>query len=146
MRNTISLFLAVAVTGLLAGGCAGPEKKLGRGMSNFGEIFRWGELRRTQEQMALFSSPNEAYSTGLVKGFNRSMSRVGIGLYEIVTSPFPSYDPICTTYLSPNPVYPDNYTPNLIAVPAFESSTALGFSGGDIAPFVPNSRFHIFDH
>lgn len=146
MRNTVSLLLAVAVTGLLAGGCAGPERKLGRGISNFSEIVRWSEMRRTMEQTALFESPNTAYTTGAVKGFNRSMSRFGIGIYEIVTSPFPSYDPVCTTYLSPNPVYPDNYTPNLIAVPAFDSATSLGFTGGDIAPMFPNSRFHIYDH
>jgi putative exosortase-associated protein (TIGR04073 family) len=146
MRNTVSFLLAVTVTGLLAGGCAGPEKKLGRGMSNFGEILRWGEMRRTQEQTALFSSPNEAYTTGTVKGFNRSMARFGIGLYEIITCPIPTYEPICTTYLTPNPVYPDNYTPSLIAVPGFESATALGFNGGDIAPMFPNSRFKIHDN
>ena len=146
MRNTISFLLAVAVTGLLASGCAGPEKKLGRGMSNLGEAFRWGEMRRTMEQTALFSSPNESYTAGVVKGFNRSISRVGIGLYEIVTSPIPSYGPVCTNYLSVNPVYPDNYKPGLMAAPAFDSATELGFSGGTILPIVPNNRFHIFDN
>lgn len=137
--------MAVAVTGLLAGGCAGPERKLGRGFSNFGEITRWGEMRRTMEQTALFDSPDQAYTTGVVRGFNRSMARVGIGLYEIVTSPFPSYDPICTNYLSPEPAYPDNYKPGLIAVPAFATDTSLGFTGGDVAPMFPNSRFRVFD-
>lgn len=137
--------MAVAVTGLLAGGCAGPERKLGRGFSNFGELTRWGEMRRTMEQTALFDSPDQAYTTGVVKGFNRSMARVGIGLYEIVTSPFPSYDPICTNYLSPEPAYPDNYKPGLIAVPAFGTDTSLGFTGGDVAPMFPNSRFRVFD-
>ena len=146
MRNSVTLLLAVAVTGLLASGCAGPERKLGRGVSNVSEIVRWGELRRTMEQTALFDSPNTAYTTGAIRGFNRSMARVGIGLYEIITSPFPSYDPIATNYLKPNPVYPDNYTPNLIGVPAFDSATELGFSGGDIAPMFPNSRFRIFSN
>jgi putative exosortase-associated protein (TIGR04073 family) len=145
MRNTISFLFAVVVTGLLASGCAGPEKKLGRGMSNTGEVFRWGELRRTMEQTALFSSPNEAYTAGVIKGFNRSMSRIGLGLYEMVTSPIPSYDPICTSYLSPNPVYPDNYKPSLVALPAFDTTTELGFTGGSVLPIVPNNRFHIFD-
>lgn len=146
MRNTVTFFLAVAVTGLLAGGCAGPERKLGRGLSNFGEITRWGEMRRSIEQTALFESPQAAYTTGLVRGFNRSMARVGIGLYEIVTAPFPSYDPIFTNYLKPNPVYPDNYKPGLIALPDLDSSTELGFSGGDVAPMFPNSRFRTFSN
>ncbi|MCX8092388.1 MAG: exosortase system-associated protein, TIGR04073 family [Verrucomicrobiae bacterium] len=146
MRNRVTLFLAVAVTGLLAGGCAGPERKLGRGMSNFGEITRWGEMRRSIEQTALFESPHAAYTTGLVRGFNRSMARMGIGLYEIVTAPFPPYEPVFTNYLKPNPVYPDNYKPGLIALPALDSSTELGFSGGDVAPMFPNSRFRTFSN
>lgn len=146
MRNTVFLLLAVVGTALLATGCSGPERKLGRGLSNFGEVARWGDMRRTMEQTALFESPNQAYTTGMVKGFNRSMARIGIGVYEIVTSPFPSYDPVCTSYLNPTPVYPDNYTPNLIALPMYESSTSLGFSGGDVAPMFPNSRFRVFDY
>lgn len=146
MRNTVTLLLAVVVTGLLAGGCAGPERKLGRGMVNFSEIVRWGEMRRSMEQSSLFESPNAGYTTGVVKGFNRSMARVGVGLYEIVTSPFPSYDPVFTDYLSPSPAYPDNYKPGIIGVPAFDSATELGFSGGDVAPMFPNSRFRIFSN
>lgn len=145
MRNTFSLLMAVAVTGLLTSGCAGPERKLGRGLNNFGEIARWGEMRRTMEQTALFDSPDQAYTTGAVKGFNRSMARIGVGLYEIVTSPFPSYDPVFTNYLNPQPVYPDNFKPGLIAVPGFGTDTSLGFSGGEVAPMFPNSRFRIFD-
>jgi putative exosortase-associated protein (TIGR04073 family) len=146
MRNNVFLLLAVAVSGWLVAGCAGPEQKLGRGVSNFSEIVRMGEMRRTMEQTALFESPDRAYTTGAIKGFNRSMARTGIGLYEIITSPFPSYDPVCTTYLKPEPVYPDNYKPGLIAVPIYDSTTALGCSGGDVAPMFPNSRFRIFDN
>jgi putative exosortase-associated protein (TIGR04073 family) len=146
MRNNIFLLLAVAVSGWLVAGCAGPEQKLGRGVNNFNEIFRMGEMRRTMEQTALFESPDRAYTTGAIKGFNRSMARTGIGLYEILTAPFPSYDPVCTTYLKPEPVYPDNYKPGLIAVPMYDSATSLGFSGGDVAPMFPNSRFRIFDN
>ncbi len=146
MRNNVFVLLAVAVSGWLVAGCAGPEQKLGRGMNNFKEVFRWGEMRRTMEQTALFESPDRAYTTGMVKGFNRSISRFGIGVYEMVTFPIPSYEPICTTYLSPEPVYPDNYKPNLIALPMYETSTSLGFSGGDVAPMFPNSRFRVFDY
>lgn len=132
--------------GLLVTGCAGPEKKLGRGMRNLFEVARLSEMHRTVEQTALFESPAEAYTTGRIKGFNRSMARVGIGLYEIVTAPIPPYDPIHTDYLKPNPVYPDSYKPRLISDSVFANDTALGFSGGDVAPMIPGSRFRIFDN
>ncbi|MCX7866252.1 exosortase system-associated protein, TIGR04073 family [Limisphaera sp. VF-2] len=145
MKASIQFLVGLAMaTGLLCG-CAGPEQKLGRGLRNTTEIVRWGELRRTVEQTALFDSPDQAYTTGLVRGFNRSMARFGVGLYEIVTAPFPPYEPVATRYLSPEPVYPDNYKPDLLAVPAFDSANELGFSGGDVAPMIPNSRFKIFD-
>ena len=34
---------------------------------------------------------------------------------------------------------------SLISNPLFDTDTYTGFSGGDIAPFVPGSRFQIFD-
>jgi len=146
MRYSLPLFGAVLLTGLLASGCAGPEQKLGRGMNNLYEIVRGGEMRRTQEQTALFDSPDTAYTTGAIRGFNRSMARTGIGLYEIVTAPFPPYDPVCTSYLSPDPVYPDSYKPKLIEDSTYATDTSVGFSGGDIVPMIPGSRFRIFDN
>jgi putative exosortase-associated protein (TIGR04073 family) len=145
MRNTFS-FLAVAViAGTLATGCANVERKFGRGMSNTFEIVRMGDFRRTMEQTALFEGPEYAQSTGFVKGLNKSLARTGIGIYEIITAPFPPYDPVCTDYLSPGPVYPDNYAPGIIADSMFATDSYIGFSGGDVAPFIPGSRFRIFD-
>jgi len=46
--------LAGSLVGVLASGCAGPEKKFGRGMNNLLEIVRMGDMRRTMEQTALF--------------------------------------------------------------------------------------------
>jgi len=146
MRNKLSLLGAVLITGLLAAGCAGPERKLGRGVNNVFELVRWGEMRRTVEQTALFASPDTGSGTGRVRGFNRSMARAGIGLYEIVTFPIPSYDPVATKYLSPAPVYPDSYKPRIIEDSIFATDAALGFSGGDVAPMIPGSRFRIFDN
>ena len=146
MRKSFTALSAVVLVGFLAAGCAGPEKKLGRGMRNFYEVVRGGETRRTMEQTGLFDSPEEAYTTGFIKGFNRRMARTGIGLYEIVTAPFPPYGPVCTNYLTPNPVYPDSYKPGLIASPTYATDSALGFSGGDVAPMIPGSRFRIFDN
>lgn len=146
MRKTLSLFGVVVALGVLGTGCAGPERKLGRGMNNFYEVVRAGEFRRSVEQTALLDSPDQAYTTGVVRGFNRSVARMGIGLYEIVTFPIPSYDPVAKSYLKPNPVYPDSYKPRLIEDSLFATDTAIGFSGGDVAPFFPGSRFRIFEN
>jgi putative exosortase-associated protein (TIGR04073 family) len=145
MRNKMSFLAALFLAVAFVSGCANTERKLGRGVNNAMEIVRVGELRRTVEQTALFDSPETGYTLGVLRGFNRSLARTGIGFYEIFTAPFPPYDPICTDFLSPNPVYPSNYTPTLMEDPGFATDTNLGFSGGDIAPFVPGSRFRVFD-
>jgi putative exosortase-associated protein (TIGR04073 family) len=145
MRNTVTFLAAIAVLGTLATGCANVEKKLGRGMRNSYEVVRMGEMRRSVEQTALFDGPEIGYTTGFVRGFNRTLARTGVGIYEVVTSPFPPYGPIWTSYLSPEPVYPDSYRPGLIEDSTFATDTMLGFSGGDIAPFIPGSRFKVFD-
>jgi len=145
MRKTLSLLAAVVVAGTLTSGCANTEKKFGRGMSNLVEPVRLGELRRTMEQTALFAGPDAAYTTGFIKGLNRTLARTGIGIYEIVTAPFPPYDPVATSYLSPGPVYPDSYTPNIVEDSTFSTDANLGYSGGDVMPIVPGSRFRIFD-
>jgi putative exosortase-associated protein (TIGR04073 family) len=143
MRKLISSAVATLAIGIFATGCAGPEQKLGRGINNVTELARGGEIRRSMEQTALWEGADRAYTTGFIRGFNRSLARTGVGLYEIVTFPFPTYDPI---FLPQDPVYPDSYTPNLIADPTFGPDAALGFSGGDIAPMIPGSRFRVFDY
>jgi putative exosortase-associated protein (TIGR04073 family) len=164
MRTTISILAASAV--LVGAGCAGPEQKLGRGMNNLTDLARGGEIRRSIEQTALWDGPGTAFTTGFLRGFNRSVARTFIGAYEVVTFPFPSYDPLLVpkTKLYPDssiqttrypyggivlpegPVYPANYEPGLLSDSLFDSDSSLGFSSGDVAPFVPGSRFRIFDH
>jgi len=144
MTKTLSLLGAVATVALLATGCAGPEKKLGRGINNVFEVVRWGDLRRSREQAAIWSGPNVANGAGLVSGFNKSVVRIGTGIFEIATFPIPSYDPVLTHYISPGPAYPDSYRPGLPDDPLYQTDTYLGFSGGDIAPMVPGSRFAVF--
>jgi putative exosortase-associated protein (TIGR04073 family) len=149
MRKTLSYFAALALLAALASGCANIENKLGRGLANTFEVVRGGEFRRTSEEAALFESPDTSYSTGFVRGIDRTLARTGIGLIEIVTAPIPlpgvGYGPMCTDYLSPTPVYPDNYTPGMMAGSMYETDTYLGYGGGDVAPFVPGSRFSVFD-
>lgn len=144
MMKTLSVLGAMLVVGLLATGCAGPEKKLGRGFNNIGEVVRWGDLRQSREQAGIWRGSAAANGSGLISGFNRSMTRIGVGVYEVVTFPIPSYDPVLTHYISPSPVYPDSYKPGLPDDPLYHTDTNLGFSGGDIAPMIPGSRFAVF--
>jgi putative exosortase-associated protein (TIGR04073 family) len=135
-----------ALAALFTSGCAGPEQKLGRGVNNLFEVVRMGELRRSIEQTAVFDSPDVGYTTGAIRGFDRSVGRSALGLFEIVTFPFPSYDPIATRTFAPDPVYPASYKPGLISGSIFDTDTYTGFSGGDVAPFIPGSRFKVFDN
>jgi putative exosortase-associated protein (TIGR04073 family) len=145
MLKTFSLLAAAAMIAALVSGCANVEQKFGRGMRNSFEIVRLGELRRSIEQTSLFQSRDAGYTTGLVRGIDRSLGRTGIGIYEVVTAPFPPYGPVLTQYFAPGPVYPDSYHPGLPEDSMFATDTELGFSGGDILPFVPGNRFRIFD-
>ena len=144
MRKTLP-FLAALVVVVLASGCANVEQKFSRGCSNMTEFARLGEIRRSMEQTALFDEPGHHYTLGFVRGFDKSLVRTGVGVYEVVTCPLPPYDPVLTSYITPSPVYPDNYAPGIIAGSTFETDTHMGFSGGDVAPFIPGSRFRVFD-
>jgi putative exosortase-associated protein (TIGR04073 family) len=145
MRKTFSLLAAVGIAAALTTGCAGPEHKFGRGLRNTYEIARMGEMRRSVEQSALIHGPEHSYTTGFFAGMNRTLARTGIGIYEIATFPFPPYHPVATDHLTPEPVYPDNFTPGLLEDSLFATDTNLGFSGGDVLPFLSGSRFRIFD-
>lgn len=144
MRKLIFSFAAALV---LAGvtGCTGPEHKLARGLDNTMEVVRWGDMRRSVEQEAVFSEPDVTYSYGLIHGFDQTIKRVGLGIYEVATFPIPSYDPVLTRAVPAAPPSPDNYKPGLIFDANFAGDTYTGYSGGEIAPFIPGSRFKIFD-
>jgi putative exosortase-associated protein (TIGR04073 family) len=147
MRNAVSFITVAALAALFTSGCAGPEQKFGRGLNNTFDIVRLGEFRRSVEQTAVFDSPDAGYTTGFIVGINRSLVRTGAGIYDIATFPIPPYDqPPLPRYLAPEPVYPDNFKPGLVSDPMFDTDTYLGFSGGSIAPFIPGSRFSVFDN
>ena len=169
MNMRISFLLTLAGTALIfTSGCAGPEKKFGRGVLNTTEFVRGGEMRRSIEQTALWENTDTTFTTGLVRGFNRSLVRTAIGVFEVATVPIPTptYDawlvpkhrlypdpsiknksyPFGGMVLSEYPVYPDSYKPGLISDSIFHTDTSLGFSGGDVAPMFPGSRFRIFDN
>jgi putative exosortase-associated protein (TIGR04073 family) len=165
MRISSPLVVSAGTLVVLALGCAGPEQKLGRGLSNATELARMGELQRSVEQTALWDGVDKAYTTGVIRGLNRTVARTAIGLYEVVTCPIPPYhpvlaphgrlwpDPSIRTYKSPygglalpeDPVYPDSFKPGIMEGPPFDTDTSLGFTGGEVFPFVPGSKFRIFD-
>jgi putative exosortase-associated protein (TIGR04073 family) len=146
MRNILSLPGVITLAAFLAAGCAGPEQKMGRGLSNSTEILRAGEFQRGVEQGGLMSGPDTGFASGFVAGANKTFARTGIGIFEIVTFPLPPYRPLCTDYLNPKPQYPDSYHPRKWADPMFDSDHYLGFSGGDVAPWFPGSKFRVFDN
>ena len=145
MRNSHLLLAAVGLVGLFASGCTNMQTKLGRGLDNTFEIVRMGEMRRTYEQTSLFYGPDYGRSAGLVQGFCRTIGRTGIGIYEVATAPFPPYHPVLTDHFSPSPAYPDSYKPGIAAGSSVETDTYIGFSGGDVLPVIPGSRFTVFE-
>lgn len=146
-KKSFAIFPFLAASFLFLG-CAGPEQKLGRGVANSVEPFRLGELRRSIEQSAVFGSPDQSRTVGVIHGFDRTLARTGSGLYEVLTFPIPNhamgdYGPI---FRPADPVYPDSYKPNWGLTSTLQPNASLDFSGGDVLPLVPGSRFRIFDN
>jgi len=78
------------VVAVLVSGCAGPSKKLGRGVNNFLEPIRLAEWQRSVEQAELFGSTQNGLSgsTGMVRGFNKTIARAGWASTRSSPSPF----------------------------------------------------------
>lgn len=74
----------------------GPTRKLGRAISNI--LFGVTELPQSFTQMNDREGNAAAWSYGVVRGVGRTAARIGSGVYEFVTFPFPtnrgSYRPV----------------------------------------------------
>ncbi len=164
MRSAFILLTGLAAVAFVSG-CAGPEQKLGRGINNVTTFARLGEMQRSIEQTAVWDGPGEAYTTGVIRGFDRSVVSTFIGAYEIITFPFPPFGPVLAKgkvypdpsiatksypygglVLIPGGGYPESYKPGIKDATLFNTDARLGFSGGEIAPYVPGSRFRVFDN
>ena len=66
----------------------GPTRKLGRGLSNV--LFGPSELLDSMASVNYEDGNSAAWSYGVVRGIGRSFARLGYGIYEIVTFPFPT--------------------------------------------------------
>ena len=141
MRFHLLPLAAVTVVAAVLTGCTAAEKKLGRGINNFTEPVRMGEIQRSYEQALILDGPG-AGTAGLVRGVNRTIGRAVTGAFEIITFPIPS-DP----YVKPNGyVHPDAYTPRRHSSTIMAQDSKMGFdSSGDVLPFAPGSRFSIFE-
>lgn len=157
--------LALGLGALVFTGCAGPERKLGRGLHNVTEFARMGELSRSVEQTSLWEGPEHAYTTGVVRGFNRSLARTLIGAFEVATFPIPTptYDAMFTPKGPLVPDYsiatynenwgglalpekagsPDSYTQMLSALPEMDTSSQLGVTSGEVLPGFFGGRFRV---
>jgi putative exosortase-associated protein (TIGR04073 family) len=152
MRKSLSLIIPLLGVVFFMAGCgtpnlAGPERKLGRGVNNLTEITRLGELRRSIEQTTVLDSRDLGYTTGVFHGLNRTLERTAVGFYEVATFPFPNHSPknYGPVFMPENCVNPDSYKPNWLSDQMTSPDTSLGFGGGDVMPFIPGSRFHVFD-
>jgi putative exosortase-associated protein (TIGR04073 family) len=148
MRNINSLLAFAALAALFTAGCAGPEQRLGNGVSNLTEFTRMGELQRSTEQYTLFD-PQAGLATGVIHGFDQSVYRTVAGAYQIVTFPAGNYltqSSFEQKYLPQGTPHPDSFPPGLPNMPTFQTDNYVGFSGGNIAPFVPGNRFSIFEN
>jgi putative exosortase-associated protein (TIGR04073 family) len=148
MRNATSLLALAALAALFTAGCAGPEQRLGSGVNNITEFARLGEMQRSIEQTTLFD-PQAGFPTGVIHGFDQSVYRTVAGAYQIVTFPAgnlltqSSFD---QKYVPKGTPYPDSYHPGLPALSTFQTDNSIGFSGGNIAPFIPGNRFSVFEN
>jgi putative exosortase-associated protein (TIGR04073 family) len=78
----------------------GPTRKLGRGLANL--AFGASELTAVPCEINGREGNAAAWSYGVVKGFGRFFARIGFGLHEVATFPFP------TTRGSYRPPYKSN--------------------------------------
>ena len=163
--------IPVLIVPVLVAGCAGPEKKLGRGLRNVTEFARGGEIARSVEQTSLWDGADAGVTTGVIRGFNRSVARTLIGAAEVATfyAPWPNkngdwtYDAVFTpdgplypdysvaTYTEPwggmrlpeTPGTPDSYRATYPAISAMDTDGELGITGGSILTAFPFGKFSI---
>jgi len=66
----------------------GPTRKLGRGLGNI--LYGSTEIIESMSDVNYEDGNNAAFSYGLVRGLGRTFARIGYGLFEVVTFPFPT--------------------------------------------------------
>ena len=67
----------------------GPTRKLGRAWSNI--LYASAEIPQTMQRVTELEGDSAGATYGFVKGLHRMVVRMGTGVYELVTYPFPVY-------------------------------------------------------
>ena len=66
----------------------GPTRKLGRGLGNI--LYGSTEIIDSMSDVNAADGNSAAFSYGLVRGLGRTFARLGYGIFETVTFPFPT--------------------------------------------------------
>ena len=66
----------------------GPTRKLGRGLGNI--LYGSTEIFDSMSDVNYAEGNSAAFSYGLVRGLGRTFARLGYGIFETVTFPFPT--------------------------------------------------------
>ncbi len=76
----------------------GPTRKLGRGLSNI--LFAAQEMIDIADRLNS-DEGNNAPGYGVTKGVGRTLARIGVGVWEVLTFPFPTNKDKYTPHLRP---------------------------------------------
>ncbi len=77
-----------------------PARKLGRAWANI--LYASAEVPTTVQRVTELEGDSAGGSYGVVKGFGRMFVRMGTGVYELITWPFPVYKRSYRPILRPN--------------------------------------------
>jgi putative exosortase-associated protein (TIGR04073 family) len=96
-HRTVLLLLAAVTVGSIAmadiqappGGRWNWSRKLSRAIANL--AYGVTEIPMTWAKVERHDGGNAAFTSAIVEGTTRSLVRVGYGLFELVTFPFPAY-------------------------------------------------------
>jgi putative exosortase-associated protein (TIGR04073 family) len=96
MKTLLTLLTLIGLSGLALADIQdppmndfGPTRKLGRGLSNI--LFGATELTVVPNQINDREGNSAAWSYGPVRAVGRFFFRLGAGVYEVATFPFPTY-------------------------------------------------------
>lgn len=132
MKKTILILLTMAIAGFSAADIQappqekhGPLRKLGRALSNI--VYGATEIPQQWQKSTREEGNSAAASYGTVLGTGKTIARVGFGIFELVTFPFPAYK---GTYRPPYPEHVRNSTHPSIGY--LEFPPELGFVSGTL--------------
>jgi len=105
MKKTILILLTVGIAGVSMADFQappseknGPIRKLSRALSNI--VYGATEIPNSFAKVTREEGNSAAASYGIINGTRKTVARLGFGIFELVTFPFPAYK---GTYKAPYP-------------------------------------------